>query len=96
MAAELTVEWRGNPCSAPPATAFHRWLHRPPSLSYLPGLECSAVSSLHLTARNNVSSHSTSPSRITQQTEWPQLVSIKEQKEQEEGGREIGREGGGR
>ena len=54
------------------------------------------MSSLHLTARNNVSSHSTSPSRVTQQTEWPQLVSIKEQKEQEEGGREGNRKGGRR
>ena len=41
-----------------------------------------------------MSSHSTSPSRVTQQTEWPQLVSIKEQKEQEEGGREGNKKGG--
>ena len=52
--AELTVEWRGKPCSAP-ATAFQRWL----GLSYLPGLAWAGLvsSSDHSTPPGGKLSH---------------------------------------
>ena len=82
--AELTVEWRGKPCSAP-ATAFQRWL----GLSYLPGLAWAGLvsSSDHSTPTRGETESlrdkrelTLSPPALPAGSDWgvwPGLVSIK-------------------
>ena len=87
----------GQPVLGPPR---HRIppLAPPPAQSQLPawpGVFSSVVTPPHSQEQRELTLHQ-SQQNHTEQTEWPQLVSIKEQEEQEEGGREGNRKGGRR